>query len=274
MALLAPLLFTASLIVLATGVAGFLFDGRREQEKDLRGRATSTSPEETSGIESLLVRAGRNGDLTARSVTAVRFVGATVLPLVALPASGVLPGRFGYLVLAGLAGLGFLAPNLILERMARKRLGRIVSGLPDALDLLAVQLGAGRSMGSAMRELARSGHGPLATEFGVAADEIERGVPQTAAMQGLRLRTGGTEMAAFCATVERSRRLGSPLAVELERQASATRIESGRAVAERAARAAPKIQLVIALVLVPAVMLLVVAALVANSDRLIGFAFG
>jgi uncharacterized protein involved in exopolysaccharide biosynthesis len=45
-------------------------------------------------------------------------------------------------------------------------------------------------------------------------------------------------------------------------------------VVERAARAAPKIQLVIALVLVPAVMLLVVAALVANSDRLIGFAFG
>ena len=42
----------------------------------------------------------------------------------------------------------------------------------------------------------------------------------------------------------------------------------------QAARAAPKIQLVIALVLVPAVLLLVVAVLVANADRLIGAAFG
>jgi hypothetical protein len=36
------------------------------------------------------------------------------------------------------------------------------------------------------------------------------------------------------------------------------------------ARAAPKIQLVIALILVPSVLLLIVAALVANSDALLG----
>lgn len=270
---LAPFMFIVSLVLLAAAV-GLPSDGRRGREADPRGRGTPTIREAVSGIDDLLIRAGRNRELTARSVTAIRLLGTTLLPVVALPVTGVLPGRFGFLFVAGLAGLGFLAPNLILERAARKRLERIVASLPDALDLLSVQLGAGRSIGSAMRELARSGKGPLAIELGIAAGEIERGMSQAVALQKLRKRTGGTEIAAFCTTVERSRRLGSPLAVELERQASAGRIEQRRTVAERAARAAPKIQLVIALVLVPAVMLLVVAALVANSDRLIGFAFG
>jgi tight adherence protein C len=42
-----------------------------------------------------------------------------------------------------------------------------------------------------------------------------------------------------------------------------------RAVEEQAARAAPKIQLVVALVLVPAVLLIIAAGLIANSDRLL-----
>ena len=39
---------------------------------------------------------------------------------------------------------------------------------------------------------------------------------------------------------------------------------------ERAARAAPKIQLVVALVLVPSALLTIAAALVAHSDALFG----
>ena len=42
---------------------------------------------------------------------------------------------------------------------------------------------------------------------------------------------------------------------------------------EKAARAAPKIQLVIALILVPSVLLLMVAALIANGDALLGIGY-
>jgi tight adherence protein C len=72
--------------------------------------------------------------------------------------------------------------------------------------------------------------------------------------------------------MDRSRRLGSPLADQLQRQAGSLRRDQGRLVAEHAARAAPKIQLVVALVLVPSVLLMIVAGLVANADRLlVGF---
>jgi tight adherence protein C len=77
-------------------------------------------------------------------------------------------------------------------------------------------------------------------------------------------------MATLCASIERSRRLGSPLADQLRRQATGLRRDRRRAVEERAARAAPKIQLVVALVLVPSVLLTIAAALLANADLLLG----
>jgi tight adherence protein C len=43
-----------------------------------------------------------------------------------------------------------------------------------------------------------------------------------------------------------------------------------RTVQERAARAAPKIQLVVALVLVPSVLLMIAAGLIPNADTLLG----
>ena len=73
----------------------------------------------------------------------------------------------------------------------------------------------------------------------------------------------------FCASIERSRRFGSPLADQLRRQSTALRREQRRAVEERAARAAPKIQLVVALVLVPSVLLMIAAGLIANADVLL-----
>ena len=79
----------------------------------------------------------------------------------------------------------------------------------------------------------------------------------------------GSEVATLCASIERSRRFGSPLADQLRRQSSALRREQRRAVEERAARAAPKIQLVVALVLVPSVLLMIAAGLIANADVLL-----
>ena len=70
--------------------------------------------------------------------------------------------------------------------------------------------------------------------------------------------------------LERSSRYGSPLADQLREQATALRLDQRRRIEEDAARAAPKIQLVVALVLVPSVLLMIAAALIANSDVLLG----
>jgi tight adherence protein C len=164
----------------------------------------------------------------------------------------------------------FFAPDALHERRARLRRRRLVASLPDALDLLAVGATSGRSLAAGFAELAEAGEGPLADEMRMTAAELSCGVPISIALDSLRLRVPGAEVAALCAAIERSRRLGSPLADHLRRQAGSLRRSQRRAVEERAARAAPKIQLVVALVLVPSVLLMIVAALIANADVFLG----
>src|SRR4029079_7759932 len=55
----------------------------------------------------------------------------------------------------------------------------------------------------------------------------------------------------------------------LRLQAAALRRDARRRLEERAARAAPKIQLVVALVLVPSVLLTIAAGLIANAGTLL-----
>jgi tight adherence protein C len=165
---------------------------------------------------------------------------------------------------------GFFVPDALLERRARLRRRRLVAALPDALDLLAVGAASGRSPAAGFAEIAGAGAGPLADELRITVAELECGRALAEALQSLRARVPGKEVAALCAAVERSRRYGSPLADQLRRQSSALRRDQRRLVEEHAARAAPKIQLVVALVLVPSVLLMIAAALIANADVLLG----
>lgn len=192
---------------------------------------------------------------------------AALLALVAAPAA---PGRTAYLVAVGLPAAGFLLPDALDERRARLRRRRLLAALPDALDLLAIGSASGRGPVAGFAEIARGGEGPLAEEMRITVAELSCGTPLEAALRGLRERVPGSEVATLCAAIERSRRLGSPLADQLRRQAAALRRDQRRALEERAARAAPKIQLVVALVLVPSVLLMIAAALIANADLLLG----
>src|SRR5581483_4898230 len=116
---------------------------------------------------------------------------------------------------------------------------------------------------------ARHSAGPLAQELALVVAEVECGAAQRDALEGLRRRVPDAAVGALAAALERSRRYGSPLAEQLHALAQGLRAEARRRIEERAARAAPKIQLVVALVLVPSVLLVIVAALIANADALL-----
>jgi tight adherence protein C len=232
-----------------------------------RGRAAAAALR--LGLPKRLARAGLAGRLPLSTVLLAKLAGAVAGGLVALFAAPAAPGRVALLVAVGMPAAGFLAPDALLEREARRRHRRLVGALPDALDLLAVSATSGRSPAAGFAEIARTGQGPLADELRVAVAELSCGEPLSGALKSLRARVPGNELATLCASIERSRRFGSPLADQLRRQSSALRRDQRRAVEERAARAAPKIQLVVALVLVPSVLLMIVAALIANTDTLL-----
>jgi tight adherence protein C len=221
------------------------------------------------GLPERLRRAGLEERLSLPGVLAAKAVSALGGGCAALLAAPVAPGRTGLLVAVGMPAAGFFLPDALLERRARRRRRRLLAALPDALDLLAVSAGSGRGAIAGLEQLARAGEGPLAEELRLSVAEVSCGVPLSAALTALRARVPGSELATLVAAIERSRRFGSPLAEQLRRQASALRRDSRRAVEERAARAAPKIQLVVALVLVPSVLLMITAALIANAGTLL-----
>jgi tight adherence protein C len=221
------------------------------------------------GLPDRLRRAGLEDRLPLSAVLVAKLTGAACGGLVALAAAPAAPGRIALAVGVGMPAAGFVVPDALLERRARRRHHRLLAALPDALDLLAVSASSGRGAAAGLEQLARAGEGPLAEELRVTVAELSCGVALGAALRSLRSRVPGGELATLVASIERSRRFGSPLADQLRRQASALRREGRRAVEERAARAAPKIQLVVALVLVPSVLLMIAAGLIANAGTLL-----
>jgi tight adherence protein C len=216
-----------------------------------------------------LRRSGLESRLPLPALLLGKLAGVCLGAILALGAVPMAPGRIGIAVALGLPTAGFFFPDALLEREARRRRRRLVAALPDALDLLAVSVSSGRGPGEGLAQLARAGEGPLADEMRIAVAELSCGSPLSATLAALRARVPGSEIATLVASIERSRRFGSPLADQLRRQAGALRRDSRRLVEERAARAAPKIQLVVALVLVPSVMLMIAAGLIANAGTLL-----
>ncbi len=218
------------------------------------------------GLPGRIARAGLEGRISLSALLAAKVAAALGALPRALSLAPLAPGRLSLIVAAGIPSAGFLAPDALLERAARRRRAQILGALPDALDRLSVSAALGRATAAGFEELTIPGGGALSEELSVAVAEISCGMPQSEALGGLRRRVPGPELAGLCAAIERSRRFGSPLAEQLHRQATALRRDQRRRIEERAARAAPKIQLVVALVLVPSVLLIIVAAVIANAD--------
>lgn len=214
-------------------------------------------------LEARIAAAGRPGGLGARELMAAKLAAAATGALVAAGLSATAPGRLGVaLVLAGPVA-GFLAPDAWLARRAAERARRVRAELPALLDLLRVSVEAGSSLPKALRDVGARTHGPLAAEWRALGREVALGVPLELALSGTAERLPLPEVRSLVAALDRARRHGSPLADTLASQARDARFALARRAREDAARAGPKIQLVVALLLVPSVLLLVAAALVA-----------
>jgi tight adherence protein C len=260
---IAALLFAAGALILAAAAAlealprrtGVMGDGSLVRLVDERLRLTQR-----------LARAGLAERVSPRALVVAKLGGALAGMVWGMVIAPVAPGRLALVVAGGLPLAGFLGPDAWLERRARLRLRALRSALPDALDLLAVGTAAGRSPVAGLSELG-GGDGPLGRELAVLSAESFCGLPQRQALESLRRRAPVPEVAAMCGVIERSRRYGSPLSDQLRGQATALRGAQRRRVEEQAARAAPKIQLAVALLLVPSVLLMIAAGLLANIDR-------
>ncbi len=181
------------------------------------------------------------------------------------------PGRLGVALVVAAPAAAFLLPDAWLRRRARARGEAIEAELADVLDLLRVAVAAGLAPRRALAEVGRRHPGLLAAELHRAAQRAALGVPVAGAIRDLESRAPAAGIAPLAAALRRAERHGVPLAPTLAAQAQEARARGAQRATEAAARAGPKIQLVVALLLVPAVMLLVAAALLpALAGGLVG----
>jgi tight adherence protein C len=212
-------------------------------------------------LEARLAAAGRPAGLRARDLMAAKLAAAALGALAGAALSAAAPARLALALLVGAPVAGFLAPDLWLDRRAGERAREIRRGLPSPLDLLRVGVESGSSLAQALREVGARTHGPLAAEWRAVGRQVNLGIPLELALDGMAHRAPLPEVRALRAALDRARRHGVPLGETLAAQARDARFALARHAREEAARAGPKIQLVVALLLVPSVLLLVAAAL-------------
>jgi tight adherence protein C len=201
--------------------------------------------------------------VTAAEVMALKWGAAVTAAVAVLPVAAVLPGRLGPVAVIAAPAAAFLAPDAWLARRTRRRRAAMAAELADVLDLLHVAVSAGLAPMRALGDVGRRRGGPLAAELRAAATRASLGVPRADALAGLTRRCPLEGVAALVSAIGRAERHGAPLAPALLALSADARAERAQRLRERAGRAAPKIQLVVALLLVPAVMLLVGACLAA-----------
>jgi Flp pilus assembly protein TadB len=164
--------------------------------------------------------------------------------------------------------VGLAAPVGVLTggragRGARRREQRLRAGieraLPDALDLLAGLVDAGAPLGPALAAVAPRVAGPLGADLEACATALAGPGSRRAAF-GLLRQSGSPDLARVGQALALADELGTGVAEQLRAQALVQRDLRRSRARERAGTAAPKIALVIGLVLVPAALALVLGA--------------
>jgi tight adherence protein C len=216
-----------------------------------------------AGLDARIAAAGTPGRVGVRELMAAKLGGALAGAGVAGLLSAPAPGRLGLLLTLAGPVTGFLAPDWWLARRARERARVVRRDIPALLDLLRVSVQAGLSPVAALAAVGERAGGPLAEEWRAVGREVELGVGLEEALARTARRLPLPEVTALHAALMRAARHGAPLSATLAAQARDARLARRRAIEEEAARAGPKIQLVVALLLVPSVLLLVAAALAA-----------
>jgi tight adherence protein C len=214
-------------------------------------------------LEQRIAAAGAPAGLGPRELIAAKLATALCGAGAGTLLGAAAPGRLGPVLIAVTPAAAFLAPDWWLRRRAAARAHAARRELPALLDLLRVTVDAGLPPAAAFAAVGERASGTLATEWRTVGGMCALGVPLADSLAGLQSRLPLPEIRALVAALDRAARHGAPLSDTLAAQARDARLARRRQIEEDAAKAGPKIQLVVALLLVPSVLLLVAAALAA-----------
>lgn len=208
-------------------------------------------------LERMLDQAGRPDGMSVRTYVR-RQAGMAAL--------GIIAGFFFFLsgqtVMALVSAVGMaLWMELWIRSAARRRQEAIAREMPDFLDVLAVTVSAGLSLRAALQRVSASSDTPLGQEIRRVLDDLQLGMSRREALEHLRQRNSAPSLDSWVSAMLQAEELGAPLGDTLQEIAQEVRRARAGEVRRAAAKAAPKISLVVTMIIVPGALLLIVASL-------------
>ncbi|MBV9578107.1 MAG: type II secretion system F family protein [Chloroflexi bacterium] len=169
-------------------------------------------------------------------------------------------------------GVGFVLPDWDLDRRAARHRGLVLMELPTILDMLTLATSAGMALEQAIEEVARQSEGVVARELRVMTRELALGQRQTLpeALAGLAQRLGAPEVNHVLGRMSAAYEQGLPLAQTLPAQAQALRERQRVHVVEEGGKTAVRMLLPVALLILPALFVVVLLPAAVELTRLGG----
>lgn len=186
---------------------------------------------------------------------------------------GGLPVNDAVLFGAAAAAVGYVLPDILLGRQARRRQDRIRRALPDALDLLVVCAEAGLGLNAAIQRVADEieiQHPDLAGELQAAIMQTRAGYDVRSALKELAERTDVQDITAFVTMLLQSMRFGTSISETLRIFADEMRDKRLQRAQEKAAKLSVKILIPIALFIMPAFLVVAMGPAVLSLMQALG----
>ncbi|MGH3387950.1 MAG: type II secretion system F family protein [Actinomadura sp.] len=205
--------------------------------------------------------AGRPGGMTVES-----YARTTAGYVVMFGALAVVMFLIGQFLFGLICLLGPLQNEGTLYGRMRSRQDEIQRSMPDFLDVLAVTVSAGLSFRVALARVADSMPGALAEEFMVALRQMELGTPRREAFEDMRTRNSSPALSLFVTAILQAEELGAPLQSALADISRDLRLEFANWAKRKAQRTTPSITAVTTMLTLPALMAVVLGALIFGSE--------
>jgi tight adherence protein C len=159
------------------------------------------------------------------------------------------------------AGGGYYLPAYWVNRRVKIRETEIVSGFPDALDLMLVCVEAGQSLDQSILRVAteiKVGYPALAEEFEIVAHEIKAGKERVVVLKDMSERVGVPDVSSFVTTLVQSATYGTSIAEALRVYAAEMRDKRVMRAEEKANVLPTKLTLGTMLFTIPPLMIILI----------------
>jgi tight adherence protein C len=212
-----------------------------------------------------LANAGYRGKLSTDLYTTARIC----FPLLALLAGSFIPYDRLFWMIA-LPAAAFIAPNIALTRLVKRRREKIRRSIPDAIDLLVICVDAGLGIDQALlrvgQELGNS-HPQITEELLQINREQRAGKPRIQAWADMATRSELPDINAFTGMLVQTERFGTPIARALSAFGDNIRLKRRQLAEEKAAKTTVKIIFPLVLFIFPSMFLVLLGPAVLSIMR-------